>query len=462
MNKIINYDHIPAYAVNIDAGKRAGALDTRRLCLGIGGINSIPAEKIIGETGMQAVQALDLPMIRIFLQQYLDPLRGDDSYDWAKMDAYVGSAARLGNVMAAFCLKPAALFGKKDQTIVYPRDKKAFADYITAIAARYDGVITHWEAGNETDIGESGGCPLIIKDDGEYNEYYRFMAEALLKGSSRAKMGGSALANAAGSSQLSSLIEYCRAGAAPLDFISWHLYSTDNNAHAALVRKYAALLEGWPGGRRPLMTVTEWACDFPGETGAVVETADEPKRAAAFFAACVGYLNEGLDYSFFYHLHDCTFYYDDFEPFFENPQGMDKHWNQIPHRFGMFAHDGKPRPHYHLWRMMREVGGEKLEANSEYPDFITLCGADGPDLTLIIANFNLRQPRPVIADARFAGLEPGIYDIVTEQLYGRENISRDGYTMEPIDKRDISTAGAWRCPIYLPPYSVVKISMKKV
>ena len=587
----MSYNNIPAYPVYVDAGKSIGPLETWRLCIGIGGINAIPAEDAVGDAGFKAVQALRLPLVRIFMQQYLDPLKissgsdvgsssgGDDfngcgdggggsgdgsvsssSYDWSKMDAYVHSAAKLGNVMAAFCLKPAALFGEKDQTVIYPPDKDAFAEYITAIAARYDGVITHWEVGNETDIGENGGCPLLIKDDDEYNEYYRFVASALHRGSSKAKVGGSAIANAAAGSQLASLIAYCRAGNAPLDIVSWHIYNSDPEEHAALVRKYAALLHDWPGGERPIMAVTEWACDFPSETGAVVETADESWRSAAFFAAACRYLDEGLDYSFFYHLYDCTLYHDDFEPFFEDPQIMDKHWNQVPHRFGMFAHDGSARPHYQLWRMLRTIGGDnacrgyargdnayrgsarrgnayrgsarrgntdkdgacindidkngadsttsdacdaaaRLAVQCEYPGFITLAGCSSiPDsncnadsntaatcgsnaaatcdsnaaatctsdtaparasFSLIIANFNTRETRPAIADVWFKNLEPGVYDTVTELLNGRENLSRDGLSLEPIDRRDISTIGEWRCPTYLPPGAVAKITIIK-
>ena len=458
----MNYDALPAYEVNVDASRVQGPLETWRLCMGIGGINAQPPDEALGERAVRAVQELRLPMVRIFLQEYLAVVMSDGSYDWRRIDAYVHGAARLGDVMAAFCLKPDALFHRKDQTLIMPEapeDAAAFEALAQAVAERYAGIITHWEIGNETDIGEDGGCPLIITDDAAYCAYYKRMVAAIKRGNPQAKVGGTAVAYSSDSPQLPSLIAWCREGNAPLDFISWHFYSSNSEAHAALVRKYAALLTDWPG-TRPLMTVTEWAASFPSETGAVVETADDAQRTASYFATACRYLDEGLDYSFFYHLYDCACYHDEFAPFFQDVEIMNKHWNKVPHRFGMFGQDRRARPHYQLWWLMRGMGDTRLAVQTAQPGFTVLAGADRHGGIAVMVGSQCAEGG-VIADVHFIGLDCGVYSVLVERVFGRENLSRDGLTLDAIDEREISSDGVWRCPVYLPPDAVVRIALKK-
>lgn len=455
---MLQYDQLPSYKIQIDMGRTGEEIQSWRACIGQGGINSLPLTPEV----IAATRKLNLPLIRIFLQQYLDVLQPDGTYDWRKMDAYIQSFFQTGaTVMAALCLKPPVLFPKLDERILFPEDLASWEKLVEAVAKRYAGVVTHWEVGNETDIGEWGGCPYLVDDNDQYNQYYKITAAALLRGNPEAKIGGSAAAMALSGSQLPALIDFCRNGHAPLDFISWHVYNDDPDMHVASIRRYKKLLENWPG-KKPETCVTEWSASFPSEAGSVVETADDPFRTASFFSSVCRFMEEGLDYSFYYHLCDNTFYHEEFRPFYEKLDIMDKHWNQVPHRFGLFGLDGRARPHYQLWRMMRSLSGRQLVIESPYPDLRTLASANEHSIQVMVANFNTHRSQPLIADIGFSNLEPGVYQVLVERVNGRENLSRDGLQLDPIDQRDISTSGGWRYPLFLQPNAVARVVLTKV
>lgn len=452
-----NYSRLASYKVLVDAAKKRGEIQTWRACIGQGGINSLPISKKI----TSKILNFKLPLIRIFLQQYLDVLQPDGSYNWQKMDRYIQSFYTTGaKVVAAFCLKPSMLFPEIDERIVMPNDHIIWEQLVSAVSSRYKDIVTHWEIGNETDIGEVGGCPYLFINNDQYNKYYEITAAALLRGNPQAKIGGAASSLAIDGSQLPSLIEFCRNEQVPLDFISWHVYDDDPEVHVASINRYKSLLKDWPG-QKPKIFITEWSISFPPENEAVIESADNPFRTASIFSTLCQYIDENVDYSFFYHLCDNTFYFDEFRPFFKRLEIMDKDWNQLPHRFGMFDHAGKARPHYHLWRMLSELSGERLDIYMQHPDMYSLSSINDEKLQVMIANFNTINAKPMIVDIIYSNLKAGIYQVYIERINGRENMSRDGLTLDSIEERDISTAGIWRYPIYLPPYAVARIALKK-
>ena len=452
------YDQLPAYKIQVNTKNTGDEVQTWRACIGQGGINSLPLTK----STISAISKLNLPKIRIFLQQYLDVLQLDGTYNWTKIDRYINSFHETGSsIVAAFCLKPPLLFPEIDERIIFPNDQTAWEKMVEDIARRYINIVTHWEIGNETDIGEVGGCPYLIFNDDQYNQFYKITAAALQHGNPKAKIGGSASSLALEGSQLPSLIEFCRKGHAPLDFISWHVYSDDPKVHVSIIHRYKKLLENWPG-QKPESYVTEWSVSFPSETGSVVETANDPFRTASIFSSLCRYFDEGIDYSFYYHLCDNTFYHNEFRPFFNNLDIMDRDWNQFPHRFGIFSMDGKARPHYQLWCMLRSLSGSWLAIESENPDLHSIGCINGHTIQVMTANFNIHQTQPMIADICFINLDPGVYQIIVERIYGMENMSDDGLKLNPIEKREISTTGNWRCPIYLAPNAVAKVSINKI
>jgi len=173
--------------------------------------------------------------------------------------------------------------------------------------------------------------------------------EPILSTFPQAKVGGTAVANAGGD-YLPNFIDICRKRNLRLDFISWHLYSDSAEQHAQLVGKYRRLLEPF-GEKRPEMLITEWSKSF--DPVSVEEMAFEPRRAA-ITASCILAMNDArVDWSFYYHLWDQVGYLKQFEPFFQNPQIMYRHWNEVPHRFALFGVNQEVRPRYFVCRIDR-------------------------------------------------------------------------------------------------------------
>src|SRR5438552_11503025 len=155
------------------------------------------------------------------------------------------------------------------------------------------------------------------------------MLDPILSAFPNAKVGGTAVANAGGN-YLPKFIEQCQKENIRLDFISWHLYSDDPDAHARLITRYRQLLEPF-GDKQPEMLITEWSKNF--DPISLEELAFEPRRAAIVAASILAMTDAGPAWSFYYHLHDQHVRLDEFKPFFADPNIMYHHWNEIPHRF---------------------------------------------------------------------------------------------------------------------------------
>ncbi len=184
---------------------------------------------------------------------------------------------------AAICIKPKPLYPKIDASVWQPTDWTEWQQVIAALVSRYSvqqPTVTHWEIGNEVDIGEDGGCPYLIRDGEAYGEYYSRTIQPILQVFPRAKVGGPANAYLL-NEPLPGWLKYCRRTGAQLDFLSWHLYHSDPGRHAML-GEIADVLCRELLGRRPAFFVTEWNRRLGG---ASEDESYDPRRAAAVAAS---------------------------------------------------------------------------------------------------------------------------------------------------------------------------------
>ena len=360
--------------VSVDAGKSQGPLETWRHTLGHGGINSLP----LPDNVVEGAARLRPRLVRIFLQEFFFIYPEHGRFDWSRLDPYMASFARTGaKVCAAICIKPRPLYPKIDATIWQPNDWKEWQQVIAALVRRYSveqSIVTHWEIGNETDIGEDGGCPYLIRDADEYGEYYARTIQPILEVFPQAKVGGPAMANML-SEPLPGFLKYCKRTGSQLDFISWHLYHSDPSLHATLGAAANVLCRELLG-RRPEFFVTEWNRRLGG---ASEDQSYDSRRAAAVAASIIDMRRAKIDWSFYYHLWDQTCFADDFAPFF-SPAGvanMIRHWNETPHRLGLYSVEGNVRPQYFVYQMLSQMGEEQLAARSDDRDVRVLAGRGG-------------------------------------------------------------------------------------
>jgi hypothetical protein len=442
--------------VRVHAGEPTTPLELWRHALGHGGINALPLpDKVIDGTSK-----LHPRLVRVFIQEFFNVYPEHDRYDWKRLDPYMDALSRTGaKVVAAITIKPRPLYPTIDQSVWRPSDVGEWQRVVAALVKRYSvdkPIVTHWEVGNETDIGENGGCPYLIRDPADYAEFYRMTIEPILAAFPGAKVGGPAVADADGP-LLPGFIGRCAADDTRLDFVSWHVYSGDPDRHAALVTKYRTLLDDkFPCGR-PEMFVTEWNKGF--ERVSVEERAFAPRRAAAAAATILALTDAGIDWSFYYHLWDQTCYVDDFKPFFADPNIMYHHWNEVPHRFGLFGVAGEVRPQYFVYQMLSKMGTRRLAANCDDPDLRTLAGRDGDDLAVLLVNYNKTASTDRIAWVRFDGLTPGATQLRTWRIDGRRRWSARRLELRPTETREVDVRESFACPVSCPADSVTLIRL---
>jgi xylan 1,4-beta-xylosidase len=454
----IDYAALPRAEVNVSAQEERGPLEVWRAALGHGGINYFPLPDHV----VEGVRRLAPRLIRVFLQEHFAVYPERGRFDWSRLDPFLDSFARTGaQVVAAICLKPPLLYPKVDPSIWRPTDWAEWQHVIRALVTRYSvekRIVSYWEVGNETDIGESGGCPYLIPDPDDYFEYYRQTIAPALEASPQAKVGGPAscwITN----EPLPGLIARCAQTGTRLDFISWHRYHDDPQSHAWGTRKAKELLAGFPG-RRPEMLVTEWSKSF--DPVSAEDVAFSSRRAANIAAGALAMLDAGLDWSFYYHIWDQTFYPDPFRSFFSD-HGlalMIEHWNQVPHRFGLFGVSEEVRPQYFVFWLLKRLGDTRLAATASASDLHLLAGRGEGRSAAFLANFDLQHSRDLMVTVRFHGLTPGVKMLRTYRIDDTSPWDPEALDLLPLEQREVCVEPDFRCGLHLPADSVALIALE--
>jgi xylan 1,4-beta-xylosidase len=448
---------LPTADVRVDARSDLGPLEAWRHGAGHGGINSRP----LPDPVIRGLAKLRPRLTRIFIQQFFDiyPERG--RFDWSRLDPYMDALTKTGaKVVAAITLKPKPLFPAVDQEVWRPNDVDEWRRVVAALVKRYSvdrPIVTHWEVGNETDIGENGGCPYLIKDPKDYAEYYKLTVPAILEAFPGAKVGGTAVANS-NSDYLPRFIEQARQEKLRLDFVSWHLYADSPTAHAGLVAKYRKLLEPF-GDARPEMMVTEWSKSF--DRASIEEMAFDPRRAAVTAACLIAYLDAKVDWTFYYHAWDQVAYFDEFRPFFAKPLIMYHHWNEAPHRFGLFGVDRRVRPQYFAFQMLARLGERRIEATSAEKGLRVLAARTGEVPSVMIVNGGPDASKDVRSKLAFVNLTPGPRQLVVRRIDRDLAWSARDLELRPAEHRDVDVAEQFACEVYCPADSVTFVSLEK-
>jgi hypothetical protein len=452
------FSALPVAAVTVDLKAEQGPLEAWRHTIGHGGVNSTP----LPDRVVKGVAKLRPRLIRIFIQEFFNVYPEHDRYDWSRLDPYMDALAKTdAKVVAAITIKPKPLYPKLDQATWRPNDAGEWQRVVSAMVKRYSvqkRIVTHWEIGNETDIGEGGGCPYLIRDPKDYGEYYKMTVQAVLAAFPEAKVGGCAVANA-GADYLPKFIEQCREERTRLDFVSWHLYADDPNGHSGLVARYRGLLDKF-GEKRPEMMVTEWSKGF--DRVSVEEMAFDPRRAAITAACLLAYVDAKVDWTFYYHLWDQVCYPSEFKPFFQNPDIMYHHWNEVPHRFGLFGVHQEVRPQYFVYQMLARMGGRRVGAQSDAKDLRVLAGRDEGRATLLIVNLGQPASQDRIAAVRFLGLAPGRKRLVTHRIDRGLAWADKSLELEPVERREVDVKEQFSCQVLCPADSVALVALEDI
>lgn len=453
--------------VTVHSQQGIGPLEWWRQSVGHGGINSRPMPSRV----VRGVEKLRPRLVRIFIQEFFGIYPEHERFDFGKLDPYMESLAGTGaQVEAAITIKPRPLYPTVDETIWRPSDVKEWQRVVFELVKRYSvdkKIVSHWEIGNETNIGERGGCPYLIEDPRDYGEYYAMTIAPVLQAFPQAKVGGPATAGCP-QSYLKGWLDYCQEHNLQVDFASWHQYTDNAEAQIEALKRTKALVATYPGlprrrGAEPgrIEThVTEWSKSF--DPVSVEDLASHPRRAALIAGALLAYVDEGCDYTFYYHIWDQVAYASEFAPIFARPAIMTTHWNEIPHRFGLFGVEGEVRPQYFAYQMLHRLGEERLAAESEDSGIRVLAARSNRRVSAMLVNYDLQASHPTVVTVRIPDLATGRRMLTVYRIDEARRWSEEDLELIPLEKREVDVPLDFRFQVFLPGDSVAMAVLEEI
>ena len=449
---------LSAAAADIYAEESRGPLEWWRHGVGQGGINPSPLPQGVQD----GLRDLHPRLVRVFLQEFFRIYTETGRFDWSRLDPYLESFARNGaKVVASICIKPKRLFQRIDQKLWRPTSEAEWQGVVSELVSRYSvqrPIVSHWEILNEPDIGENGGTPFLISDPRSYFAFYRFTVDAILRANPEAKVGGPA-ATFAGSEPLPGLIEECKRTGVQLDFVSWHRYDDDPKSHAAGVEQVKKRLLGFPG-HRPGTMVTEWSKSF--DPVSIEELAFHPSRAAIVATTILAFMDSGLDWSFYYHLWDQYVRASDFKPFMSDAgvRNMVHHWNEVPHRFGLFGVNGEVRPQYFVFWMLGRMGSDRISASCDQPSLRILAARSSAGINAMLVNSGPETAGRLVT-LKYHKLTPGVKRLTVYRIDSNRQWSEQPFHLNPTERRTVETADEFSCQVVAPGSSVTFVKLRK-
>ena len=216
--------------------------------------------------------------------------------------------------------------------------------------------------------------------------------------------------------------------------------------------RYRTLLGAKFPARRPELLVTEWNKGF--ERISVEEQAFAPRRAAAAAAAILAMTEARVDGSFYYHLWDQVCFVEQFRPFFRDPGIMYRHWNEVPHRFGLFGVGQEVRPQYFVYQMLGRLGDGRIRVKSATEELRVLAAKDRSRSAVLLVNYGLPASRDVVAMVRFTGLTAGRKRLTVWRIDGARAWSARELELLPTERREVAVQANFACQVASPADSV--------
>ena len=478
----IDYTKLPRSIVNVSANIITGRFEAWRQTIGHGAVNHLPLpEKVI-----QGTRKLKPRLMRVFLQEYFDIYPEHGVFNWTRLDAYMDSFARTGTkLLATINLKPRVLFPEMDQAVWRPNDVGEYQNLIYQLVRRYSvekPIVTHWEHANEGDIGWWGGCPFHFGSIEESFEFYQMLIKPTLEAFPQARVGGPCPGMA---TEVPGFVDLCARHATQLDFVSYHCYSSDLEAYRRQAKELSGVLDKFPG-RRPELMVDEWNQDFPPnftdelnlselppntfpaeayDLLSVEEMAMQGRRAATTAKIILTMLETPLDWSFYFLLWDNCMFNAEFSKFF-SPEWAQKvmyqHWNEKPHRFGLFSESGKARPQYFIYQMFSRMGEQLLQSSSPLPDLATFATRENGNLSVMLVNYDPAGSRDRIVKVQFSQLNPGPRRLKAYRIDDGQHWSDETLELLPVDERLVDVLPDFEYQFYSPADSVLLVELVEI
>jgi len=451
------YTTLKNIKANIDFANKTGEMDFKKHTFGIGGVNPMPMPQKVAE----GIAKLKPGIIRIFIQEFFFIEKDNGELDFTALDKYMRSVNSTGaNIMASICIKPKSLYPVVDETIWKPNNIKRWQYIIGEMVKRYsvdNKFVTHWGIGNEINIGEWGGCPYKISSVKDYFEYYKMTIEPILKVFPQALVGGPSWAGTDEDCYkfFDEFIGLCIKEKVKLDFISYNIYSDNPENHIDGALKVKNVVDKY--NKNLKIYITELNMDLGGVS--IEERAYISKRAAGLGAILHDfYKRANLINTFQYHIYDQFCDPNQFKSFFARHRYMANHWNDEPHRLGLFDLDGKPRPQYFMYSLLYSMAKNEVAAKVEnYENVRILASCDDRYATVFLTNYHPNQTENITMSLYFKNAKQGKTRMTVYRIDDKMSWDNSNLKLIPIEDRIVYVHDDFWFSLFVPEDSVVLV-----
>jgi len=366
-------------------------VDMTKYGLGQGGYSDRP----MLAPHVENLRQLHPKVIRLFVQEYYDLMPSKGKYNWTKLDRELESIVATGaRPLLCLCMKPAVLFPTVDEKVVhpssYPRWEKFIEKLVRHLNTERRFGVEYWEVGNEVDIGEFGGCPYLFKP-GDYLIYYTHTTQAILRADPKAKVGGPALAHFDDPIG-DALLAHAAAGKAPLHFFSWHTYDNNPNVFRKRIRNVKARIAKYPQLKHVETHVDEWNMSLD-------QIVPGPDFQPAFILTVMRAMeDEGLTGANYYEIRDGYVEPATFARFLSAPNvaNVNRFFNVLPIRLGLFDQLGRVRPTYFVFKMLAQLHGKQWQVSHTDPQLFGMAVEDENALNALVWSYASNgKPEPM-------------------------------------------------------------------
>ena len=443
---------------HVDFSNVIGKMDFKNHTFGIGGVNSMPMPQKVAE----GTAKLKPTIIRIFIQEFFFIEKDNGELDFTALDKYMRSINSTGaDIMASICIKPKSLFPVVDETIWKPNNIQRWQYIIGEMVKRYsvdNKYVTHWGIGNEINIGEWGGCPYKITNVNDYFEYYKMTVAPILKAYPEASVGGPSWAGIGEDCYqfFDGFIGLCAKEKIQLDFVSYNIYSDDPENHINGASRIKSVVDKHKS--KAEIYITELNVNLGGIS--VEERAYTSKRAAGLGLILYEYYKRANYINTFqYHIYDQFCDPNEFKPFYARHRYMANHWNDEPHRLGLFDSDGKPRPQFFMYSMLYSMAKTEVATKIEnYENVRMLASHDDRYVTLFLTNYRTDPTEDITMSVYFKNAPQGKAKMTVYRIDDEMNWDNDHLKLIPTESRVAYIHDDFWFSLFVPEDSAVMVT----
>jgi mitochondrial fission protein ELM1 len=139
---------------------------------------------------------------------------------------------------------------------------------------------------------------------------------------------------------------------------------------------------------------------------------------------------------------------------------MYRHWNEAPHRFGLFSENGRVRPQYFVYQMLGRLQGGRLSSASQHPDLAVLAGRQDDQVAVMLVNHNPQAGQDRIVRINYTNLPPGLKHLSACRIDDTRRWSDETLEMIPVDERMVDTMPSFAAQFYCPADSVLLVDLR--